>query len=43
MKPAQVNVVLLTVSLVSLAKSQCGSVGDGEKDKQTEQYLEVGK
>ena len=39
----QVNATLLAVSLVSLAKSQCGKVG-GKKDKeQTEQYLEVGK
>ena len=39
----QVNAILLIVSLVSLAKSQCGRVGDDKKDKQTAQYLEVGK
>ena len=39
----QVNAILLTVSLVSLAKSQCGRVGDDKKDKQTKQYMEMGK
>ena len=39
----QVNATLLTVSLVSLAKSQCGKVGGDEKKKQAKEYLEVGK
>ena len=39
----QVNAILLTISLVSLAKSQCRRVVDDKKDKQAEQYLEVGK
>ena len=39
----QVNAILLIISLVSLAKSQCGKVGDKMKDKQTVHYLEMGK
>ena len=39
----QVNATLLAVSLVSLAKSQCGKVGGKKDEEQTEQYLEVGK
>ena len=39
----QVNATLLAVSLVSLAKSQCGKVEGKKDEEQTEQYLEVGK
>ena len=39
----QVNGILLTISLVSLAKSQCGKVGDSKNDKQVQQYLQTGK
>ena len=39
---AQVNAILLTISLVSLAKSQCEKVGDKKKEE-AEHYLEVGK
>ena len=38
---AQVNAILLTISLVSLAKSQCEKVGDNKEE--AEHYLEVGK
>ena len=42
----QVNAVLLTVSMVSLAKSQCGRMENviiKDKVEQAEQYLKVGK
>lgn len=39
----QLNATLLAVSLVSLAKSQCGKVGGNKDEKQTEEYVEVGK
>ncbi len=39
----QVNSILLTISLVSLAKSQCGNIADSKNDKQTQQYLQTGK
>ena len=37
----QVNAILLTISLASLAKSQCKKLGD--KKEEAEHYLEVGK
>ena len=41
----QVNAVLLTISLVSLAKSQCGMASkmESNKDEKRQKYLEVGK
>ena len=39
----QVNGILLTISLVSLAKSQCEKIGDSKNDKQIQQYLQTGK
>ena len=39
----QVNGILLTISLVSLAKSQCGKIADSKNDKQKKQYLQTGK
>ena len=41
----QVNAVLLTISLVSLAKSQCGRSSEmmSNKDEKKQKYMEVGK
>ena len=41
---AQVNAVLLTISLVSLAKSQCGRMSvTSMNDEKKQMYMEVGK
>ena len=39
------NAVLLTISLVSLAKSQCGMASkmESNKDEKREKYLKAGK
>ena len=41
----QVNAVLLTISLVSLAKSQCGmaSMMESNKNEKRQKHMEVGK
>ena len=41
----KVNAVLLTISLVSLAKSQCGTTSamTSTDDEKTRKYMEVGK
>ena len=41
----QVNAVLLTINLVSLAKSQCGMTSKmgSNKDEKRQKYMEVGK
>ena len=39
----QVNAVLLTISLVSLAKSQTRRVEERSKDEKKKEYREVGK
>ena len=41
----QVNAVLLTISLVSLAKSQCGMASkmESNKDEKRQKYMDVGK
>ena len=41
----QVNAVLLSISLVSLAKSQCGMASkmESNKDEKRQKYMEAGK
>ena len=41
----QVNAILLTISLVSLAKSQCGMASkmESNKDEKRQKHMEVGK
>ena len=41
----QVNAILLTISLMSLAKSQCGMASkmESNKDEKRQKYMEVGK
>ena len=41
----QVNAVLLTISLVSLAMSQCGRMSEmtSKNDEKKQMYMEVGK